>query len=237
MRDRLPLLLVGALVLLGVLGSFVISGARRGSFADRLSTYRSEPTGARALYLLLEPSGELTRWQRPIDDVPAKQTLVLLGTRFDDEGVSHKTRRSFFSRDAGVDDELSADEKADLEERGLHTLQAPNVTNEEREALLQHVREGGTVIYAPWRSEQNPFLSALGVELQRQVDAPGLRTLVSAQPTPLTVGVERAEAKVRELLMDWHLPDEGPISPSQFNHHLEALNRALRSLRDGHRPR
>ncbi len=198
MRDRLPLVLVGALVLLGVLGSFIISGARRGSFADRLSTYRSGPNGARALYLLLEPSGEVSRWQRVIEDVPAKQTLVLLGTRFDDDTV-HLFKASLFSRDAGAPD-LTDDEQTDLDERGLHTLQTPNVSHDEREALLEHLREGGTVIYAPWRTEQNPLLDALGVDLLRQTESPGLRTLVPAQPTPYTLGVERLEAEVETSL-------------------------------------
>ena len=46
MRDRFPLLLISGLLLLGAFGSFVMQGAKRGAFADRLSTYRSEPSGA-----------------------------------------------------------------------------------------------------------------------------------------------------------------------------------------------
>ena len=54
MRDRFPLLIVGLLVLIGAFATFLMRGAARGSFADKLSTYRSEPDGTRALYLLAE---------------------------------------------------------------------------------------------------------------------------------------------------------------------------------------
>ena len=40
-------------MLIGALGWFLLQGARRGGFADQLSTFKSEPDGARALYLLL----------------------------------------------------------------------------------------------------------------------------------------------------------------------------------------
>ena len=196
MRDRLPLLIIGGLLLLGVMGSFLVTGAKRGAFADRLSSYRSEPDGARALYLLLEPTLEVSRWQRSIDDdlLPG-QTLLLLGVRFENE-----LTRPRFSTDGGVDDEWSEDEKDDFHQRGLNALRAPKVSTDESEKLLQRVREGGTVIYAPWRHQQNAFLDALGVKLAPPQDAPGIRTLVPAQPTPFTVGVERIEARVDAFL-------------------------------------
>jgi hypothetical protein len=192
----LPLVLIGGLLLLGVLGSFVISGARRGTFADRLSTYRSEPDGARALYLLLEPAGRVSRWQRTVEDLAPTTTLVMLGARFESEAA----RMHRFSKDAGDDDEWSDDEKADLDERGLNAIRAPKVTSEERERLLEHVRQGGTLVYAPWRTETNALLTALNVELSRPTDAPGLRTVVPAMPTPFTLGVERVETKVDSTL-------------------------------------
>ena len=49
MRDRFPLVMIGGLMLLGVLGAFVLKGAARGAFADRLSTWRSEPDGFKPL--------------------------------------------------------------------------------------------------------------------------------------------------------------------------------------------
>ena len=144
MRDRLPLIAIGALLLLGILGSFLVGGARRGSFADRLSTYRSAPDGTRALYVLLESSSAPTRWQREFDDFPAGQTLVVLGARFEGESTPP------VSIDGGFDEEWSDDEKADLRERGINALRTPQVSAEESERLLQHVREGGTVVYVPW---------------------------------------------------------------------------------------
>ena len=81
MRDRFPLLLISGLLLLGAFGSFVMQGARRGSFADRLSTYRSEPSGARALFLLLGEAGlPAERWQQDFQVIDRGTTLVLLGT-------------------------------------------------------------------------------------------------------------------------------------------------------------
>ena len=86
MRDRFPLLLVGGVLLLGALGWFLIQGARRGGFADQLSTFKSEPDGARALYLLLSESGvPVKRHQHDFILIPPKQNLVVLGARFEDE--------------------------------------------------------------------------------------------------------------------------------------------------------
>src|SRR5438874_1633260 len=80
MRDRFPLVMIGGLLLLGVLGSFLLRGAQRGSFADRLSTYRSEPDGARALYLLSEQWRlPVARAQQSFETIDEKQNLLLLG--------------------------------------------------------------------------------------------------------------------------------------------------------------
>ena len=49
MRDRLPLLVVGGLLLMAILGNLLLRGASRGGFADVLSTYRASEGGARAL--------------------------------------------------------------------------------------------------------------------------------------------------------------------------------------------
>lgn len=202
MRDRLPVILVSGLLLFGILGSVLITGARRGAFADRLSTYRSQPDGARALYLLLEPSGEVSRWQHELDELPPRLTLVLIGLRFDDE----EDAPVHYTADGGEDDAWVGNEKEDFHERGLAALSTEEISHAETERLLQHLREGGTLIYAPSRTDHNSVLTALGVVLDRPRDAPGLRTLVPSQPSPFTLGVERVEAKVDTFF--W-LPDDG----------------------------
>ncbi len=61
-------------------------GAARGSFADKLSTYRSEPDGARALYLLAEQSKlKLTRWQQSYEVTQDLGEPVLLAVEFDED--------------------------------------------------------------------------------------------------------------------------------------------------------
>src|SRR5437016_6038610 len=81
MRDRFPLLLVGGLLLLAVLGYFLFKGGARGSFADKLSTYRSEKDGARGLYLLAPERGvQGARKQLDMRTlVPAQPTPFTLG--------------------------------------------------------------------------------------------------------------------------------------------------------------
>src|SRR5690348_17944604 len=55
---RFPLAVLAGLVLLAFAISFVVKGAARGRFADVLSTYRAEPDGARALFLLAQERSE-----------------------------------------------------------------------------------------------------------------------------------------------------------------------------------
>ncbi len=94
MADRFPLLLVGALLLLGAVGAFVFQGAARGEFADTLSTYRSEPSGARALYLLAEESGlPVLRRHEDLAPVPAGVVPVLLGVDEGEPVASARRRR------------------------------------------------------------------------------------------------------------------------------------------------
>ena len=98
MRDRFPLVLVGGVMLMGALGWFLIQGARRGGFADQLSTFKSEPDGARGLYLLLSESGlPISRHQQDLTIIPSRRNLVLLGTRFarDAKAVDPPTARPY----------------------------------------------------------------------------------------------------------------------------------------------
>jgi hypothetical protein len=202
MRDRFPLLFISGLLLLGAFGSFVMTGAKRGSFADRLSTWRSEPSGARALYLLLSEAGlPAERWQQNFEVIDRGTTLVMLGTSFRDEGDKKSKNPFSFTADAGVDDdELTDEEREELEERGLNAFRSPPVTSDETKKLLEHLRNGGTVIYAPWDRDENDLLTAVDVYLERAENRKEITTLVPAQPSRFTVGVERLEARVRVWL-------------------------------------
>lgn len=200
MRDRFPLVFIGGLLMLGAFGSFVLQGARRGSFADRLSTYRSEPNGARALYLLLEEAGLSTsRWKKDFAVLDDDTTLVLLGTRFADEADQDSTNPGG-AQDAGVVDEWTDEEREDFEERGLNTFRSPAITPDETKKLLEHVRNGGTIIYAPWRETEHQLLTAVDVFLTPAENPKEIVTLVPAQPSRFTVGVEHLETRVRNWL-------------------------------------
>lgn len=202
MRDRFPLLLISGLLLLGAFGSFVMQGAKRGAFADRLSTYRSEPSGARALFLLLGEAGlPAERWQQDFEVIDRGTTLVLLGTSFRDE--TDRKSKNPGSADAGFfgnTDDLTDEEKEEFKERGLNAFRSPSVTSDESKKLLEHIRNGGTVIYAPWDQDENDLLTAVDVYLERAEHRKEITTLVPAQPSRFTVGVERLEARVRVWL-------------------------------------
>jgi hypothetical protein len=193
MRDRFPMFFISGLLMLGGFGAFVIGGAKRGSFADRLSTYRSEKNGSRALYLFLENDQlPVKRWQQDFRILDADTTLVMLGIGFEngDETPAGRT-------DGGTEDTtLSAEDKEELKDRGLNAFRSPKVSDDESQALLAHIRDGGTLLYAPMRAEQNQLLEALDVFLD-VADAPSeLTTLVPAQPSRYTAHVERLEARV-----------------------------------------
>lgn len=198
MRDRFPLLLVGGVLLLGALGAFMLKGARRGSFADRLSTFRSEPDGARALYLLLAERGiEVRRNQMDFTVIEEGRNLALLGVSFADERGFDKL--AFDGSDAGVPDD-AADEDEDEKARGYQAYRSPPVTPDESEKLLEHVRNGATLLYAPASFHDNPLLKAIDVYLVRADAKLDVRTLVPAQPSRYTRGVERVETKVKAFL-------------------------------------
>lgn len=202
MRDRFPLLLVAGLVFIGVVGSFLVTGARRGAFADRLSTYRSEPDGARALYLMLEAQHRpVTRLQKSFEAIDHELAIVMLGVRFDDE--SSTTKHPFDGSDAGLDPDEKANDDEDFEDfkaRGFSSLKATNVDADEREKLLEQVRNGATLVYAPWGWRDNPLLTTIGVSLVRADKKLELRTLVAAQPSRFTTGVEHVETQVQSFL-------------------------------------
>jgi hypothetical protein len=203
-RDRFPLVMIGGLLLLGVVGAFVLKGAARGAFADRLSTFRSEPDGARALYLLAEAwQLPVSRGQQSFETIDEKQNLVLLAVDLSElsekEEEEAAPQNPFFKPDGGFaktdDDEQT---RADDDDRGRY--RAVEVSAKEREQLLAHLRGGATIVYLPWSSRENPLLKALDVHLWRADRELGLRTLEPSQPSPFTSGVERVEAKVHSYL-------------------------------------
>lgn len=202
MRDRFPLLFISGLLLLGAFGSFVMQGAQRGDFADRLSTYRSEPSGSRALYLLLEEGGvPVERWKNDLSLIDDGVTLVLLGTGFTNETNLKSTNP--FAKDAGTDDDdegFTDEERAEFTERGFNAFRSPPLLEDETKKLLEHMRNGGTVILAPWTSQENELLKAVDVFLEPAENKKEITTLVPAQPSRFTIGVERLEARVRHWL-------------------------------------
>ncbi|MDP2276235.1 MAG: hypothetical protein Q8N23_03825 [Archangium sp.] len=200
MRDRFPLLMVGGVMLIGALGWFLLQGARRGGFADQLSTFKSEPDGARALYLLLSESGlPVIRHQQDLTIIPPKRNLVLLGTRFSRELGFDKT--AFDGSDAGVDDpEDEEANDAEFKSRGVNSLKSPPISNDESEKLLEHVRNGATLVYVPSSYRDARLLEDLDVTLERTDSSLSVRTLVPAQPSRYVQGVERVVTKVRAFL-------------------------------------
>lgn len=197
MRDRFPLAMLTGVIFLGVLGVWVARGAARGSFADVLSSFRAEPDGARALYLFAEASGiQVQRNKQSFEVVEAGAQPVLLAVDFSEDtgpGVI------FDDEEEKIDQPLEK-EPDDERRRGTNAFRSPGVSPSEREKLLTAVREGATLIYVPWGAHQNPLLRALDVKLHPAERGLGLRTLVPAQPTPHTRGVERVEANVQAYL-------------------------------------
>jgi len=196
-RDRFPLLVVGGLLLTALLGNLLLRGASRGGFADTLSSYRASQGGARALYLLLQESG-LPTVRRSADlqvlDKQSNATLILLAVDVAD------------SREDDLDETLLAVEREegleseDVPREGLNFLKAQELSEKEREKLIEHVKAGHSLVYVPWGSRENPLLDALQVKLSKVDTSLPMRTLVPPLPTPYTLGVERVEAKVQSFL-------------------------------------
>ena len=204
MRDRFPLLVVGGLLLTAVLGTWLVRGAARGGFADTLSTWRAQPDGARGLYLLVQESGLPT--VRRTADLQIIQkgtgTPVLLAVEVDGAREEDPDQTA-----------LAADKKDGLEDEevprhGFNRLHVPELSDTETEKLLAHVKTGGTLVYVPWGSQENPLLDALGVKLTKADTSLPMRTLVPPLSSPYTLGVERVEAKVQAYLT---LPEKGVV--------------------------
>lgn len=196
MRDRFPLLVVGGLVLTAVLGSQLVKGARRGEFADTLSTYRAQEDGARALFLLAEESGlPVTRRMADLRVSGSAPSMpVLLGVEVEGSREDDLEQTQLAAEpDAGLDDERTP-------RKGFNTFRASHLDDREVTELLSRVAAGGSVVYVPWGSRENPLLDALGVKLVKADTTLPMRTLVPPLSTPYTLGVERVEVKVQAYL-------------------------------------
>ncbi len=197
MRDRLPLLVVGGLLLTALLGNLLLRGASRGGFADVLSTYRASEGGARALYLLAQESG-LQAVRRSADlqvlDEESTATVILLAVEVEDsrEDDPDETQLAV-ERDKGLEDE-------EVPHEGFNVFQANLLNDDEQEKLIAYVKAGHSLVYVPWGSRENPLLDALQVKLTKVDTTLPMRTLVPPMPTPYTLGVERVEAKVQAFL-------------------------------------
>ena len=83
MRDRFPLLVLGGLLLASLLGELLVRSAKRGTYAEISSTYRSREGGTRALYLLASEQGlPVERRTRELLYLEPGSGLVFLGVRF-----------------------------------------------------------------------------------------------------------------------------------------------------------
>jgi uncharacterized protein DUF4350 len=209
-RDHFPLLVIAGIALLGYVTAAVIRAADRGNFADALSTYRSDPRGARGLYLFAEESGiPVRRHQRDLEILEPKAQMVLLAVDgspdleelLEDEadGGSRdggfKTVATFWpSADGGVEEDAGTER---LE--GLNTLFVVPVHKDERKALLEHVAQGATLLYAPSRMKGDEILQELGVSAWPSKSTEPL-DLSPAVPSPYTAEVGTVEAPVRGFL-------------------------------------
>ena len=200
MRDRFPLLLVGGLLVLALLGSWLVRGAARGGFADTLSSWRAQPDGSRGLYLLVEESGRpVERRTSDLRILQEEGTLVLLAVEVEDAREDDPDQTALAAeRDAGLEDE-------NVPRHGFNRLHVPELSESETEKLLAHVKAGHALVYVPWGSKENRLLDALGVKLTKADTSLPMRTLVPPLSTPYTLDVERVEARVQAYLQ---LPEE-----------------------------
>ena len=209
-RDHFPLLVIAGLALLGYVAAAVVRAADRGNFADALSTYRSDQRGARGLYLLAEESGlAVRRLQHDLEVLEPDQQLVMLAVDgapdledlFGDDGrdggapdAGLRTVAVYWpSSDGGVADGGAA--RPDHE--GLNVFFVVSMSKDERKSLLEHVRRGATLLYAPSRASGDQLLEELHVELRQPSSGAEPEALSPAAPSPFTADVSAVLAPVR----------------------------------------
>jgi len=176
-RDRLPLMALALALLVGALAVLFLRASARGEFAEPLSTYRSEPDGTRALYLLAEQSGlPVSRRHLDLEQIEGTPALVLLGAEGD--LPEHEDRP-----DGGAHDH----------DDWWHERLSKYETTE----LLRAVEGGATLLYAVSRS--HPFLDELKVSFAASADHAS-RELVPLSPTPYTRGVHTVQTRISGYL-------------------------------------
>jgi hypothetical protein len=191
-RDRFPLVVLVALVFAAGSGALLLQTAQRGAFADPLSTYRSAPDGARALYLLAAESGlPVSRRHLDLKDLPTAQDrprlLVLLG--IESVGDDELGQLQRFVTEGGallvVARAPPKDEKKDEKEKsGLRGLSGFG-----RRAVLE--------------AFQTSLLPTEGEVAERDLEV--------GVPSPLVAGVEMAQARVASYLTRAQAEGELPL--------------------------
>jgi hypothetical protein len=181
-RDRFPLVALAALIFAAGSGALLVRTARRGAFAEPLSTYRASPDGARALYLLAARSGlRVSRRHLDLADLPAAEDrpglLVLLGVealarrdvqelqRFVTEGGALLLVAPAPPRDGGAEEGLAGGKK---------------------KGFLESLGD----------MSRQPVFDAFALDLTPSESAAAERDLEVGVPSPLVAGVELAQARV-----------------------------------------
>ncbi len=197
MRDRLPIIALATALLVGVLVMLLSRASDRGDFAEPLSTYRSKPDGARALYLLAERMHlPVERRHLDLEQIDGHPVLVMLGSEGDKPEAP-------FGFDAGTDTDVWHFER---------------LTKYESTELLRAVDDGATLLYAI--SREHPLLEELKVQFTRAED-PASRTLLPLTPSPFVEGVRQVQTRISgyvsadgalPLLIDDHDPDRRAVA-------------------------
>jgi hypothetical protein len=183
-RDRFPLVALAALIFAVGSGALLVRTARRGAFAEPLSTYRSSPDGARALYLLAARSGlRVSRRHLDLADLPTAEDrpglLVLLGV----EALARRDAQELqrFVTEGGA---LLLVAPAAAADRAKGKEDAP--ADGKKKGLLESLGD----------MTRRPIFDAFALDLTPSESAVAERDLEVGVPSPLVAGVEMAQARV-----------------------------------------
>jgi hypothetical protein len=175
MRDRFPLIALVLASLAVAIGIFASRTAKRGAFADSLSTYRSEPDGARALFLLAQAAGlEVHRRTLDLSHIEETGVMVLLGVEGDKPAPEMKTE----------------DAKSRTLPRGFFV---DWMGSEDRKGVMKFVEDGGRLVYV-FGSPQH-LAEDFGLTISNETSVEE-RELVPAVPSPLLRGAQQLFARV-----------------------------------------
>ena len=199
MRDRLPLLALALALVVATLAVLMVKAGARGEFAEPFSTYRSEPDGSRALFLLAQQA-QLPVERRHVDMEAVEGTpeLVMLGI----EG-----------------DEPEKDDAPDAGSRAYDRFLRGRLSDFQSKAVLEAVDRGATLIYAVTRD--HPFLGDLGVTFTPAEDHLS-RQLVAFSPSAITEGVGELQSRISGYLST-ATPASNSKTSSSSGLHTDAL--------------